>query len=110
MSQVARNENLARRLAAQGEPAWAITVLFYAAVHLVQSYLASKGAIPSTHAARETAIERDAALRPITRHYEILKRTSEIARYDCEPFSEADFANAQFRYGRLQGHMQRLLS
>jgi hypothetical protein len=108
--EAARNEVLAGKLADMGEMAWAVTVLFYASVHLVQAYLTSRSAAPSTHAARDVAIERDAALRPILRHYDILKKASEIARYDCRPFVADDFQEAQFRYMRLQGHMQRLVS
>jgi hypothetical protein len=108
LSEAARNEVLAARLGDLGEWSWAVTVLFYASVHLIQAYLASSGSFPTSHSARESAIEHDNSLRPILRHYETLKKRSEAARYECIGMSADDFQNPQFRYGRLKGHMQRL--
>src|SRR5215213_8054674 len=96
LAEAAHYETLASTLAQMGEAGWGVTLLFYAAVHLVQAYLVMSGPLPTSHAAREVMMQRDPALRPVERHYGILKKRSEISRYDCELFSDEDFANAQF--------------
>ena len=109
VGEAAHDETLARSLAAMNEFGWAVTLLFYASVHLIQAYLVQLGRITSTHSARENAMERIRPLQPVQRHYDTLKIASEAARYDCLVMTQADFERAQIRYRRLQGHMQRLL-
>lgn len=110
LAEVTRNESLASRLAEMREYGWALTLLFYASVHLIQAYLVEVGDPAATHAARETQLKRRRPLGPVINHYDALKKDSEAARYDCHSFTESEYQRAQIRYGRLQGHMQRLLS
>lgn len=61
---------------------WAITVLFYTALHYVDALLAQQGVHPTSHAGRNRALERIAELRPIYADYESLKNASYNARYE----------------------------
>ena len=110
LAEVARNEALAAKLSELGEFGWGLTLLFYAAVHMMSAYFVQSGSRFTTHAAREVAMRRDRTLDQVSRHYDELKRQSEYARYDCKAMSRADFERSRIRYGRLQGHMQRLVS
>jgi hypothetical protein len=110
-----QNEQLAPRVAAMGEYGWGITVLFYAALHLVQAYLVdSAGKPPRNHAARETRITRSVDLVAIHREYKYLKYlkwASERSRYDGKAFSESDFRSVEDgRYSRLASYMRRLVT
>jgi hypothetical protein len=63
---------------------WAVTVLFYTALHLVQAYFVEQAAtgfdIPQTHQERATRI--GLKLLPIYRHYRALEERSRSARYE----------------------------
>src|SRR3954451_11236686 len=63
---------------------WAITVLFYTALHLVQAYFAEQAAtafdIPQNHQQRITRV--GLKLLPIYRHYRALEDLSRRARYE----------------------------
>jgi hypothetical protein len=110
LAQVEKNEALAQHLAGNEEFAWALTLIFYAAVHLISVYFAQRGAQFKTHAARENAMRRLYEFEQVRRHDDELKRESEFARYDCKPVTVDGFQRSRLRYGRLQGHMQRMLS
>jgi len=60
---------------------WGVTACFYAALHLVDSYLARVGIHPENHEEREDWIRH--WLRPIRSEYRALKRRSIRARYDA---------------------------
>jgi hypothetical protein len=60
---------------------WAITGLFYSALHYVEAYLATKGIHFRRHKLRDSWIYRDAALKPIYIDYRELQTESEDARY-----------------------------
>jgi len=63
---------------------WAITVKFYAALHYVQAYFASKGGanVPGTHSRRASAIEKDPFIAGAYDDYRELQDISREARYD----------------------------
>ncbi len=62
---------------------WAITVKFYAALHYVQAYFASRsGRTPATHDRRATAIQRDPLISGAYDDYRELEDISREARYD----------------------------
>jgi hypothetical protein len=64
---------------------WVITIKFYAALHLVQAYFASRtGKVPTVHANRATAIQRDMSISGAYDDYRELYDISRTARYDCE--------------------------
>ena len=62
---------------------WAVTVKFYAALHYVQAYFASRsGRTPATHNSRATAIQRDPLISGAYDDYRELEDISREARYD----------------------------
>jgi len=73
---------------------WAITGIFYAALHYLMAFLATKGDHPGTHQVRNSHIHRDATLKPIYVDYRELQNESEDARYmernPATAFTEAD--------------------
>jgi hypothetical protein len=84
LSKAADNEVFADGLD-RGAPisaGWAVTALFYSAVHLIQACLVAKGKNPSTHSVRDSAIRRDVVLRAIYADYREMESSSRIARYE----------------------------
>jgi hypothetical protein len=65
---------------------WSVTVLFYAALHLVEATLAPQSH-SRTHVERDGTIRQHPQLRPIYGHYRELKERSLESRYDCQTFS-----------------------
>ncbi|HIE29427.1 TPA: hypothetical protein EYP66_19330 [Candidatus Poribacteria bacterium] len=80
--QAEQNERLARGLVLLSPQLmdWGVTACFYAALHLVDGYLARVGVHPKNHAEREDWIRR--RLHLIRGDYRNLKRFSIRARYD----------------------------
>lgn len=62
---------------------WKITLLFYAGVHLIDSYYADSYH-PQTHTTRKNYLHRVSTYRDILDDYENLEMLSRKARYDCE--------------------------
>jgi hypothetical protein len=68
---------------------WAVTMLFYSAVHLVDAYFAGKNSHPPNHQSRETDIQRNGSLSDVYRAYLQLKDWSRAARYEAVGFDAA---------------------
>lgn len=79
--QAEQNERLARGLVLLSPQLmdWGVTACFYAAVHLIDCYLARLGIHPRTHVEREEWVQR--RFPRIQRNYWRLKRYSLRARY-----------------------------
>lgn len=69
---------------------WAVTGIFYAALHYIESLLAIQNVHPSTHTSRDHVFQKQQNLKPIYNQYRILKTRSENARYDLQQFSPAE--------------------
>ncbi len=70
---------------------WAMTTVYYAALHYIDAYLAkAKIPDPGAHDVRDSAVNRVAELRPIANLYFRLKSRSRSARYCYVRFSLAD--------------------
>lgn len=91
IDQANANEQLSHRLQST-DPEWALTTLFYAAVHWMSAYLGDIGLYPTTHALRRIDINRRPELARVRRRYFFLQAKSVAARYDCVPFSAQDVA------------------
>jgi uncharacterized protein (UPF0332 family) len=67
---------------------WAVTAIFYCAVHCVQSHLMRHGRSPRTHEARGRLIADPRHGVPINVQtaYELLSQRSRAARYDLATF------------------------
>lgn len=82
---------------------WAITVLFYVAVHHVQAYFAKRGRTYTHHTARDSAIQRDANLNRVYVDYRELETYSRDARYDVPGFTDADFQRLLPMLAKVKG-------
>jgi hypothetical protein len=70
---------------------WAVTAIFYAAVHFVRAYLTSvKGCVITRHEDLRTKYDEYPELRRVKAAYEHLKQQSEKARYYATPFALTD--------------------
>lgn len=72
---------------------WAITALFYAAVHATRAYLkACKDIEVSSHDDFRGQLEQYPELKSSRAEYDLLKQQSHSARYYCNPnFTWADY-------------------
>jgi hypothetical protein len=91
-AQFEHNAAVATKLADSGDHDWAVTALFYAALHLCQVYLLRNALSAESHRQRERQILASSELRPILDQYKALRTHSEHARYECRPFSPDEFA------------------
>jgi len=85
LARARRNYQTYQRLKSSGQDLdWAVTVLFYTALHLVQAYFVEQAAtgfdIPQSH--QERAARIGLKLLPIYRHYRALEERSRRARYE----------------------------
>jgi hypothetical protein len=94
LKKAATNESLALslNLAVPGAPDWAITMLFYTAVHYVEAFFSKTGQHLKRHKLRVSAIQANAQLRPIYKDYRELQTYSETARYQAVFFTATDVA------------------
>lgn len=99
LAQAERNERLYHSLDVRTTEFldWAITALFYSALHYVDAYLAAMvppgGSHPTNHGERSLWIARTAGLREIQVEYRRLRDYSEDARYGLVNFSAQQVSN-----------------
>jgi hypothetical protein len=100
IEQAAHNAALAAHLRSEKPDYldWAVTCLFYSALHYVNAYLAfSQKPIPKRHRAtdgspaRLNIIQQDPNLRPIYPHYRHLDDESRDARYELRKPTRKDY-------------------
>jgi hypothetical protein len=79
---------------------WALTVLFYVAVHDLKAFFAANRGyfsaqgkkLPETHGELKAALRKNPAWKPLAKHYEGLLGKSKRTRYGCWTPSEGDLA------------------
>lgn len=106
VDQAGRNQDLAQHLLSEPRtvPEWAVTLLFYAALHLLEAYFSHSGiAHPEpprrqTHANRRRLMLERPELSDIIDTYELLQSDSENARYDCGRFTITEVLSLQQQY------------
>ena len=92
IDQAEHNEGLALSLLDTPHTDWAVTALFYAALHLLDAYLTPQGRLTS-HQERIGFVFRSPDFSSAASHYRELLDRSQDARYDCARFNSA-FARA----------------
>ncbi len=94
-------------------PDWAMTGLFYAALHLVDSYLATKtadGLHPENHNYRTDCLGKVSELRPIYGYYRSLQDFGHRARYKMNAYTQTQVDDAHDRYLKpIKEEIDRLL-
>jgi hypothetical protein len=104
-----RNEALFQQLSNGPYTDWAITALFYAALHLIDAWLPAPSR-PRRHVARIREIAATPRLAVVELDYQELKDRSEDGRYNCARFTTADLQIVHSRhYLPLRGHLRGLL-
>lgn len=89
---------------------WALTILFYAAMHYVEAYLAKANVHLRSHTTRDNAISRDSSLRKIFKEYADLKFFGYNARYEVFGFKTTDVTDkAAKHYATIKAHLTPLL-
>ena len=88
---------------------WAVTVVFYTAIHLVEQFLARKGQDLLSHETRERFISQSADLKPIWSVYRELKYQSERARYLVARLQPDEVRNLEGKLRQVETHIQELL-
>ena len=91
IAQAEKNERLYDSLIGTEFNDWAITGLFYAALHYIDAYIASRtGASPSNHSSRNYIVDSTRRLTDIRQAYSNLYRLSRNVRYELSPISADD--------------------
>ena len=89
---------------------WAVVGVFYAALHYVEAYLATKNIHSGSHPLRDSHVQRDPSLRAIYAKYRELKDESRDARYDAAViFSQADVKRLQANLDTIKNLINPLL-
>jgi len=83
---------------------WAVTVIFYTALHLVEWLLATKGLHSDSHASRHRAMSRVSELKLIYRYYRELENQSRRSRYEGAKFTR------EFVKSKLMPKLERIES
>lgn len=99
LEQAKRNAAFAERLLGDGDVGqeWAMTAVFYAAVHYGRAVVAAAqlGTLTSHHSF-ESYLQRDLKAPPhIYKAYRFMKDEAEAARYDCRAFTVDDVKKIQ---------------
>lgn len=82
LDQAGHNETFFSRIDVGSFSDWAVTVLFYSALHYIDAYLAARGHYdPGGHDVRDDLIRSDPNVRPVYNWYARLKSFSRSARY-----------------------------
>jgi hypothetical protein len=98
------NEDLANTLDLERgvEVDWAIIMLFYSALHYIDSVLAIKNRHPKNHGARDSDVENHGTLNPIYNDYRRLKDASREARYSIPNFHKTQFPQFEKRFQKIK--------
>ena len=90
---------------------WAVTVIFYTALHFVEWLLATKGLHSDTHDNRHQAMGRVSELRPIYPDYRELETQSRRSRYEGAQFSR-DVVKSQLvpKLEKIEPHIRASVS
>lgn len=81
---------------------WALVIIFYAAVHYVEAYLAKRGIHLRSHASRDSYVARDSVLRQVWNEYQDLKYFGFNARYEFLAFTPHDFTLASQHWDAIE--------
>ena len=81
---------------------WAITALFYAGLHYVEAYFATRKIHSPDHRTRDSAIQRDVSIKQVYKDYNELKNFSINARYYMYRFGSNDLTSLQPRLQNIK--------
>jgi hypothetical protein len=102
------NESFATTITPESQPKidWALVVLFYAAVHYIEAYLAAQFNMHvRSHTTRDGWVGRDSTLRRTFNEYQHLKFYGYNARYEMFGFTAADVADATTDLAKVKANI-----
>ncbi len=104
LSKAKRNRDFAYNLPKRDAThiGWALTALFYSALHYVEGYLAGFSYYVRNHDALKEEIHRNPELRSLYEDYRDLFDYAYNARYRMRNYSEADFEEAKASFRRIR--------
>jgi len=85
---------------------WAITMLFYAALHFIDAFLAGKNLHPLNHEQRDNEVENNGSLSDIYKDYRRLKDMSRAARYEIPNFGIDKLGKAKQHLSNIKTHLR----
>jgi hypothetical protein len=94
IQQAQHNETFFRFVDQSQYSDWAMTALFYAALHYIDAFLSQVGMNPGGHDDRDKEVANRKELRLIARQYFGLKNRSRNARYYCIKFTPQQLQEA----------------
>jgi uncharacterized protein (UPF0332 family) len=106
ISKAEHNEKLAETIGKTAYLDWAVTIIFYAALHYVDAILAASVVHPETHSERNDAIGTNATLMKIRPEYRTLETLSRNARYRSMKIEPTDLQEAQNNFSVLRAHLR----
>jgi len=105
LAQAAKNRKLAETLAKTEFLDWAVTIYFYVAVHVIESYLAIHVYHSTDHDQRRDYINRIPQLRTVIKEYLALERVSRQARYYAQPITHEHLRIAQENLAKVEAQV-----
>jgi uncharacterized protein (UPF0332 family) len=109
LAQYERNVLISQHLAEASDYDWAVTALFYAALHLVQAWFVTRNFSVGNHRRRDNEMLASTYLQPILDEYRALRTHSENARYNCRLFSQREFEEIRSgSFATVVAHMESL--
>jgi uncharacterized protein (UPF0332 family) len=106
ISKAERNEKFADTVSGTAYLDWAVTILFYAALHYVDAILAVSGVHPDSHSQRGDAMGANATLLVVRHEYRILETLSQNARYRSMKIDGPDLKEAKDQFSVLRAHLR----
>ena len=89
---------------------WKLVILFYAALHFVEAYLAKTLDVHvRSHTTRDNYVAREANLRKLRIQYMHLKFFGYNARYEADCFTAAEVTEALADLAKVKGAIQPLI-
>ncbi len=113
LRQANHNEIFCAHLLGTAFSDWAVTGTFYAALHYVDAYLATKNidpkhAHPPGHDVRTPLVARESNLQHIFPEYRRLKGESEAARYRIKRFTQAQVEGLrENEFRKIKSHISK---
>ena len=106
LAQARHNEDFFGRIDQSLDSDWAVTALFYAALHYVDAYLFRKNLNPGDHAERNRMMQANPTTSAIWSHYRRLLDRSWDARYNAATYTPPQIAQLhQIDFARVKREM-----
>jgi hypothetical protein len=106
ISKAERNEQFANVVGQGKFIEWAITILFYSALHYVDAVLAVSVIHPDSHSQRDDAIGKNDTLMRVRPEYRTLETLSQNSRYRSMKIEPSDLHEAQKNFDILRAHLR----